>query len=65
MSKENYRGIRWIQSEQKYKADVSENKVKYPCGFYLTAKEAALARDKMIIQKNLKTPLQVLKKIKK
>ena len=64
MAKEKYRGVCFIKEVQKYKSSVLEKKVNYFCGYFDTPKEAVLARDKMIISKNLSTPLQVLSKKK-
>ena len=64
MSK-SYIGVSYKPELFKFASIVSQGGTTYRCGFHDTEKEAAMARDKMIIKHGLSTKLQVLKPIKK
>ncbi len=61
MKKNSYTGVSWSSEYYKYKAHVTKDGVTYQCGFHNTEKEAAIARDRKIIEHGLKVKLQVLK----
>jgi len=58
-----YTGVRWNREVGKWSASVTDNKLSYPCGFHDDDREAAKARDRMIIQHGLSKPLQILKRL--
>lgn len=58
-----YTGVRWNKEAGKWMASVTDNKVTYPCGLHDCDREAAKARDRMIISKGLNKPFQILKKL--
>lgn len=56
-----YTGVRWMKDYNKWRATISYQGVFYNCGMYTEQKDAAKARDRMIIEKNIPRKLQVLK----
>lgn len=65
MKNNNYTGVRYSSRTKKFHAKVTHNNVVYNCGGFDTEVEAAKARDRKIIEKNLPAKLQVYKKVKK
>ncbi len=65
MAEKKYTGVRWIAEIQKWLSVVSEKGIIYNCGNYVEQLDAVRARDKKIIEKGLKKPLQILKPVKK
>lgn len=60
-----YKGVSYNRITKLYYSTVMENKIKYNCGSHNTEIEAVKARDKKILEKGLKAPLQILKPLKK
>lgn len=60
-----YIGVNFSIRFKKWAAKVTHNNTVYPCGLFDTPREAALARDKKIIEKNLPHKLQILKPVVK
>lgn len=60
-----FTGVQWMEQYQKWRATIRHSGVFYNCGMHADQKEAVKARDRMIIQKNLPTKLQILKPITK
>jgi len=59
-----YKGVLWITEYRKFKASITEKGVRHPCGYYKTAREAAMARDLAIIKFRLDPKkLQILKSV--
>lgn len=58
-----YTGVNWNRELQKWKSSVTENGVKYDCGFHEDERSAAKARDRKILALNLNKPLQILKPV--
>lgn len=52
-----FRGVRWHKRAKKYTANLQLNKKNYYFGLFLTAIEAARARDAFVIKNNIHTPL--------
>jgi hypothetical protein len=59
-----YTGIKWIGQYKRWQSSVRSNGIHYPCGMHLNQKDAVMARDTKIIEKNLPAKLQMLKKVK-
>lgn len=57
-----YQGVSWNVQAQKWKSSVSENSIKYECGYFNTDREAVVARDRKILALGLSKKLQILKK---
>jgi hypothetical protein len=57
-----YTGVRWNREISKWAASIKADGIVYPCGAHDDEREAAKARDRMIISRGLKNkPLQILK----
>jgi hypothetical protein len=60
-----YTGVSYDFDRHHYVSKVLHKGKTYRCGFFETEKEAAIARDKMIITHGLDVKLQVLSPVKK
>lgn len=60
----DYQGVRWIKEHKRWQSSVKYAGIHYSCGMHLDQKEAVIARDKKIIEKNIPAKLQMLKKAK-
>lgn len=60
-----YGGVSWDRELQKWRSSVSENGIKYDCGYHETERDAAKSRDRKILALGLDKPLQVLKPVNK
>lgn len=58
-----YIGVGWNRELQKWRSSISENGIKYDCGYHKNEREAAKARDKKILALGLNKSLQILKPI--
>lgn len=61
----DYQGIKWVDQHQRWQSSVRSNGVHYACGMHINQKDAVMARDTKIIEKNLNAKLQMLKPVKK
>lgn len=52
-SKSGYRGVRWYQSKNKWRAQVTSNFKCYHIGYYHNVVEAAKAFDNFVVENNL------------
>lgn len=60
-----YKGVSYNRLTGLYYSTVMEKKIKYNCGSHETEAEAVKARDRKILEKGLKAPLQILKPVNK
>ncbi len=59
-----YKGVYFHQARQRYHGSFFYKGIKYSCGHWKTAKEAAIARDKRMMEAGVpERKLQILKKI--
>jgi hypothetical protein len=58
-----YIGIKWIGQYKRWQSLVRQGGVHYPCGMHINQKDAVMARDTKIIEKNLPVKLQMLKPV--
>ena len=58
-----YTGVSFHKPSRKWRAEVTENSIKYECGYHDTDRQACIARDKKILALGLKKPLQILKRV--
>ena len=61
----NYTGVSYNRLLNKYQSKVGAGNISYNCGVHDTAEAAAKARDRKILEKGLKAPLQILKPLNK
>lgn len=55
-----YNGVSWKRENQKWTASVSNNGIKYDCGYFDNERDAAKSRDRKILALGFNKPLQVL-----
>jgi len=60
-----YTGVSYSHLLRKYQSSVQEGRLRHNCGTHDTEIEAVKARDRKILEKGLKAPLQILKPLKK
>jgi hypothetical protein len=60
----DYQGIKWVEQHKRWQSSVRYGGIHYACGMHLNQKDAVIARDTKIIEKNLPAKLQMLKKVK-
>lgn len=61
MNSTDYTGVQYVPRLKKWHSRVTHKGIVYNCGHHDTSKEAAIARDIKILEKNLPFKLQVLK----
>jgi hypothetical protein len=59
----DYTGIKWVEEHKRWQSSVRHAGVHYPCGMHIIQKDAVMARDRKIIEKNLPVKLQMLKPV--